>query len=156
LPSRDISDLVVAIAHEQQQVVADQRHVLLHAVDGLLVLRHRLHRDLQEAHRGAVLEIHDQRRVDRVIDLGLGRGLLGGVRRRDRLDAVIMPSAPSLKSGMGCSEALTNPPATTAPSVSANMPAPLINVPTRPPDFLGGALLAASGASAMMSIPRTG
>jgi hypothetical protein len=41
-------------------VVANQRDVLLHAVDGLLIVRHDFHGDLQEAHHGTILEIDHQ------------------------------------------------------------------------------------------------
>ncbi len=82
--------LVVAIAHEEQQVVADQRHVLLHAVDRLLIVRHHFHADLQEPHHRAVLEINHHRRVERVIEgtlraafAALGRGARRGHHRGD-------------------------------------------------------------------------
>jgi hypothetical protein len=60
--------LRVAIAHHQQQIVANQRDVLLHALDGFWIVSHHLHGDLQEAHRGTVFEIHHQRRIDGKVD----------------------------------------------------------------------------------------
>jgi hypothetical protein len=52
--------LIVAIAHEQQQVVADQRDVLCARCRWPFDRAPSLHGDLQEAHHGAVLEIDHQ------------------------------------------------------------------------------------------------
>ena len=52
--------------------------------------------------------------------------------------AVILPSLPIMRSGMGCNLALMLPPAITAPKLRTKMPMPLMILPMSPPDFGGG------------------
>jgi hypothetical protein len=57
--------LVILVAEDEQQVVADARIVVLDELFDFEIARHDADRDLQESHGGFRFEVHDERRIER-------------------------------------------------------------------------------------------
>lgn len=69
-----VESLYFLVAEQQDQIIADLRHVVVDGVDDRFVPGHDREADLQVTQDALVLEINDERRVERLVDGGLSGG----------------------------------------------------------------------------------